>query len=76
MNDVFMTKARFTKMIEKCVLEKRMSHLDSIVYLCEENNIDIEDAKKYISGPIKNKIEAEAIDLHYLEADSSAKLPV
>ena len=76
MQDTFMSKSRFTKMIEQCVIEKRMSHLDAVVYLCEKNNIDVEDAKKYISNPIKNKLEAEAISLHYLEADSSVKLPV
>jgi|TARA_B100001093_G_scaffold277143_1_gene264863 hypothetical protein len=40
--------------------------MDAIIHLCEENNIEIEDIRKYISPVIKNKIEAEATNLNFL----------
>lgn len=61
-----MTKNRFTKMVEDTVRDKRMSYLDTIVYLCEKNNMEIEDVKKYVSPVVKNKVEAEAMSLNFL----------
>jgi hypothetical protein len=63
---VMMTKNRFTKMVEDTVRDKRMSYLDTIVYLCEKNNMEIEDVKKYVSPVVKNKVEAEAMSLNFL----------
>jgi len=55
-------------------LEKNMSYIDSVIYLCEENNIDIEDSKKYISNVIKSKIEVEAMNLNFIPKGNS--LPI
>jgi len=73
-NDSFLSKTKFSKMIEKNVLEKNMSYIDSVIYLCEENNIDIEDSKKYISNVIKSKIEVEAMNLNFIPKGNS--LPI
>jgi hypothetical protein len=43
-----------------------MSYLDTIVWLCEKNNIEIEDIKKYLSPPIVENLEKEAMDLNIL----------
>ena len=72
----FLTKAKFTKMIGQCVIEKRMTHIDAIVYLCDENGIDIQDVKKYVSNVVKSKLESEAQDLHYIPSNNDGKLPV
>ena len=61
-----LTKNKLTKMIEETVMKKRLSYIDAIVHICEENNIEIEDVKKYISPPIKSRLEAEATKLNYL----------
>ena len=37
----FLTKSKFSKMVEKMVLDSRLSYIDAIVHLCEENNIEI-----------------------------------
>ena len=63
---VMMTKNRFTRIVEDTVREKHMPYLDTVVYLCEKNNMEIEDVKKYISPVVKNKIEAEAMRLNFL----------
>jgi len=62
----FLTKSKFTKLIEATVVETRLSYMDTILHLCEENNIDPEDVKKFISPIIKDKLEAEAMALNFL----------
>lgn len=62
----FLSKKRFTKMIENVVKTKKLSYMEAVVYLCEDNNIDLEDVKKFLSTPIKDRIEVEAMNLNYL----------
>ena len=73
LDGLMLTKTKFTKMINKVVIEKRMSYMDAVVYLCEQNNIEIEDVKKYITPTIREKIEAEAQRLNFLP--KGAELP-
>jgi len=74
LGDVMLTKMRFNRMIEDAVLEHRFSYIDAVVYLCEENSIEVEDVKKFIGDPIKEKIEAEAMRLNFLPRGN--ELPV
>ena len=67
----FMNKKKFTKMVEDCVRTKSMTYMDTVVYLCEKNNLEIEDVKKYIAISIKEKIEMEAMKLNFLEKSGS-----
>ena len=67
----FMNKKKFTKMVEDCVRTKSMSYMDTVVYLCEQNNLEIEDVKKYIAISIKEKIEFEAMKLNFLQKSES-----
>jgi hypothetical protein len=62
----FLTKTKFSKLIERTVIEKRLSYMDAIVWLCEKHNIEIEDCRKFISPIIKDKLEAEARRLNFL----------
>lgn len=62
----FMTKVKFTKLIENCVRDTRLSYIDAVVHMCEETQIDPADVKKYISPSIKQKIEVEAQELNFL----------
>lgn len=64
--ELMLTKVKFTKMVEDTVISKRLSYMDSIIYLCEKNNLEIEDVKKFVSDPIKSKLEAEAMKLNFL----------
>ena len=61
----FMTKARFSKMVESTVKEKQLSHMDAVIYLCEKYQIDLADCKKYVSPVIKQKLEVEAMRLNF-----------
>ena len=69
----FMTKAKFSKLVEKVVKEKRIPYIDAVIYCCEQNNIEIEDSRKYVSVVVKSKLEGEAMSLNFLQ--KSAELP-
>lgn len=64
--DQFLTKSKFTKLVEACVMEKKIPYMDAILWLCEQNDIEPEDVKKFISPIIKDKVEAEARNLNFL----------
>jgi hypothetical protein len=66
LDGLILNKSKFTKMIEKTVQSKKLSYLDAVVYLCEENNIEIDDIRKYISPVVKDKIEVEAQKLNFI----------
>jgi len=62
----FLTKSKFSVLIENSVIKKKMSYIDAVVDICEKQGIAPEDVSKFISAPIKDKIEAEAMKLNYL----------
>ena len=64
--DEFLTKSKFTKMIERNVMDKKHSYIDAVIDLCDNMNMDPGDVKKFISPVIEDKIEAEARRLNYL----------
>ena len=64
--ELMLTKQKFTRMIENTVHETKLTYIDAIVYICDKNKMEVEDVKKYISDPIKEKIEAEARRLNFL----------
>jgi len=64
--DQFLTKSKFTKLIEATVHEHRIPYMEAILHLCDKNSIEPEDVKKFISPIIKTKLEAEAMQLNFL----------
>jgi hypothetical protein len=66
LEDQFLTKPKFSKLVEETVLAKKLSYMDAIIHICEENSIELEEVKKFISPIIKDKLEAEARKLNYL----------
>ena len=71
LEDQFLTKSKFTKLIEKTVAELMIPYMDAIIKVCEANEIEIDDVKKFISPVIKDKLEAEAMDLNFLPKKNS-----
>tara|TARA_Y100001937_G_scaffold75631_1_gene102739 strand:- start:1198 stop:1440 length:243 start_codon:yes stop_codon:yes gene_type:complete len=67
----FLNKNKFTKLIEKTVIDLKLSYMDAILHLCEKNDIDPEDVKKFVSPIIKGKLEAEAMSLNFLPKTNS-----
>jgi len=70
----FMTKAKFSKMVDSVVHEYQMSNMDAVLYLCEKYTIDPADAKRYVSTVLKTKLEAEAMELNFLPRSNT--LPI
>ena len=62
----FLTKSKFTKLIENTVSELGIQYMEAVLEVCEKNDIEPEDVKKFISPIIKGKIEAVAMNLNYL----------
>ena len=69
----FLTKSKFSKLVEVAVQEHRLSYIDAVIHCCEQKKIEVEDARKYVSTVIKANLEAEAMSLNFLE--KSAELP-
>jgi hypothetical protein len=40
--------------------------MEAILHVCDKNDIEPEDVKKFISPIIKDKLEAEAMQLNFL----------
>lgn len=66
MTEKFLTKNEFSKVVEKIVLEKKTGYIDAVLEACDDHNVDPEDVKKFISGPIQEKIEGEAMRLNLI----------
>ena len=69
--DQFLNKAKFSKLIEKEVIQKSIGYMEAILLVCDQNDIEPEDVKKFISPVIKDKLEAEAMDLNFLPKTNS-----
>lgn len=64
--DQFLTKSKFTKLVEATVIELKIPYMEAIIHLCQKNDIEPDDVKKFISPIIKDKLEAEARNLNFL----------
>jgi len=67
----FLTKSKFTKLIESTVADLKIPYMDAVLKVCETNDIEVEDIRKFISPVIKDKLEAEAMDLNFLPKKNS-----
>ena len=52
----FLTKNKFTKLIESTVNELNIPYMEAILHVCQKNDIEPEDVKKFISPVIKGKV--------------------
>ena len=60
------SKKIFTVGVEKVVFNLECSYIDAIIHYCEENDVDFDIVPKLISNSIKEKLQAEAINLNFL----------
>jgi hypothetical protein len=45
--------------------------MDAIIKVCENNEIEMDDVRKFVSPVIKDKLEAEAMELNLLPKKNS-----
>ena len=75
LEDRFMTSAKFSQEVEKiAVTNEDMTYIDSVLHLCDLNEIEVESVPKLISKPLKEKLKYEAQKLNYMKKTSRAKL--
>lgn len=70
----FLTKSRFAKLIEASVKSHKFTYMDAVIEVCTNLDIDLEDCRKFITPTIKDKIEAEAMCLNFLPRQNT--LPI
>ena len=62
----FLTKQKFAKLIEDFVQKRNVSYMDAVINVCQDNDVELEDVRKFITPIIKDKIQAEAMKLNFL----------
>lgn len=56
----FMSKSTFEKQVIENVTHKGLSILEGIKFVCDKNDIDPEDSKKFINENLKRLLEIES----------------
>ena len=68
------TPKKFAIIVDELVRTKRLTHMEAIIYYCEQNLMEPEHAAKWIDRSLKEKLQADAEALNYLP--KTARLPV
>jgi len=71
-----MNSKEFSLKIEGIVKEKRITHMEAVIWYCEQNDIDTGTVSSLISKSLKEKIQVEATDLKMLKIPRCGVLPV
>jgi hypothetical protein len=69
-----LTKTKFARLIEDVVHKRNVSYMDAVIEVCQSNEVDVEDVRKFITPIIKDKIQAEAMTLNLLPRQNT--LPI
>ena len=68
------TPTKFSLLIEEMVLTKNMSYIDACLEYCKEKEIEPNSIGRLVNKALKQKIQMEAEELHFLPKTNS--LPV
>ena len=68
------TPKRFALIIDELVRMKHLTHMEAIIYYCEQNLMEPEYVTKWIDRSLKEKLQSDAEALNYLPKTS--RLPV
>ena len=71
-----MNSKEFRLKIESIVKEKRITHMEAVIWYCEQNDIDTGTVSSLISKSLKEKIQVEATDLKMLKIPRCGVLPI
>ena len=64
------TKEQLRIQVERLVHGDGLTYVEAIIEVCESREIDPEDMAKIVKGPLKNKLEAEAIDRNIIKSNT------
>ena len=62
----FKSANEFSLHIEKLAVEKRMTHMESVLFFCEMYMLEPSDVASKINKSLKEKIEQDFRDLNFL----------
>ena len=68
------TPKRFALIIDELERTKHLTHMEAIIYYCEQNLMEPEQVTKWIDRSLKEKLQSDADALNYLPKTS--RLPV
>jgi hypothetical protein len=68
---ISMTREELTLQAEMLVHKDQMSYAEAICHLCEQRMIDPADMAKLVKGPLKFKLEAEAMNRNIIKRTTS-----
>jgi len=71
-----MNSKEFSLKIESIVKEKKITHMDAVVWYCDENGLDTSHVSSLISKSLKEKIQVEATNLRMLKIPRCGVLPI
>ena len=71
-----MNSKEFSLTIENIVKEKKISHMDAVLWYCDENGLDPSQISTLISKSLKEKIQLEATKLRMLKIPKCGQLPI
>ena len=61
-------------MLEEMVADKRLSYMDACLEFCKDTNIEPESLGRLVNKSLKQKIQVEAENLHFLQKSSTLPL--
>ena len=70
--NISMSREELTLQTEMLVHKDNMSYAEAICHLCEEKMIDPEDMAKLVKGPLKVKLEAEAMSRNIIKRTTAS----
>ena len=68
------TTKRFALIVDELVRTKGLTHMEAIIYYCEQNMLEPESVTKWIDKCLKEKIQLDAEKLNYLPKTSQLPL--
>ena len=72
-----MTRKRFSAAVETLVQQsKGVSYIEAAAYIIEERGMDFKSLNRLLSDSLKQKIEAEAVNLNLLRQKKKNTLPL
>ena len=71
-----MNSKEFSLTIESIVKEKRITHMDAVIWYCDENGLDPSQISSLVSKSLKEKIQVEASKANLIKIPETGKLPI
>jgi len=65
------TREQLRVQVERLVHGDGLTYTEALIEICENKEIDPEDIAKIVKGPLKNKLEVEAVDRNIIKSDTA-----